>query len=140
MQLSLMLPKLLYELKIPCSKKSSKFPLQLEKMLYRQQIWRMAQLGFSGLQFNSKQTQKKKVPWLEYPEKLQDDAQVNANGITVQKGSLHKLRWIRCFKLLATCSLYACSCMSWPRAACPCSPCACAPCPPCACMSRPLAA
>ena len=60
MQLSLMLPKLLYELKIPCSKKSSLFPLQLEKMLYRQQIWRMEQFGFSGLQFNSKQTQKGK--------------------------------------------------------------------------------
>ena len=40
MQLSLMLSKLLYELRIPCSKKSSKFPLQLEKMLHRQQIWR----------------------------------------------------------------------------------------------------
>ena len=60
MQLRLMLPKLLYELKIPCSKKCSKFPLQLEKMLYRQQIWRMEQFGFSGLQFNSKQTEKRK--------------------------------------------------------------------------------
>ena len=63
-----MLPKLLYELKIPCSKKSSKFPLQLEKKCFIDSKHGAAWFQWSPIQQQA--VTKKREPWLEYPEIL----------------------------------------------------------------------
>ena len=136
-----MLSKLLYELKIPCSKKSSNFPLQLEKMLHRQQT-RRSLVSVVSSSTASRHKKERTVAWISWntvrwcwSECKWDQ---RAEGITPQVEV--DLLFPAGQGVLATCIFCACSCRSWPSAACPCPPCACAPCAPCACMSRPLAA